>query len=125
MISAEPTPPRRRFLRLLALSAAAAGTLGGARDVEARSTKSIAGVLVFRLQTRKHHSCNACKSHHKAMVFRTHALGDQNRAHPGCNCPIIRQKLTKKDWKKLFAKGGLAASGVADLRKVSLPGSPK
>ena len=53
------------------------------------------------------------------MVFRTHALADQNRAHDGCNCPIIRQLMPKKQFKHLFGNGGVAPGGIADLRKLS------
>jgi len=116
----ETTPPRRRFLQMLAVSVAAAGALGAPREAEARrGKKQLTGVLVHRLRTRKHYSCNACKKHHKAMVFLTHALADQNRAHKGCNCPIIRQLMPKKQFKHLFGKGGVAPGGIADLRKVS------
>src|SRR4029453_10424464 len=116
----ETTPPRRRFLKMLAVSVAAAGALAAPGEAEARrGKKQLAGVLVHRLQTRKHYSCNACKKHHKAMVFRTHALADQNRANKGCTRPIIRQLLPKKQFKHLFGKGGVAPGGVADLRTVS------
>jgi hypothetical protein len=116
----ETAPPRRRFLQILAVSVAAAGALGAPREAEARrGKKQLTGVLVHRLQTRKHYSCNACKKHHKAMVFLTRALADQNRAHKGCNCPIIRQLLPKKQFKHLFGKGGVAPGGVAELRTVS------
>ena len=78
----DPTPPRRRFLQLLALSAAAAGTVAASGEAHARGRKKeFRGVLVFRLSTRKHQSCKACKSHHKFKVFLTHALADRTRAH--------------------------------------------
>jgi len=119
----EPTSPRRRdFLKLLVLSSAAVGAVGLPREALARKRprKHFPGKVVFRLRTRKHHSCNACRQHHRFMIFRTQALASATRAHPGCNCPVVTQNLPIKEFKHLFGPKGVALSGVADLRHVRL-----
>jgi hypothetical protein len=121
-------PPRRGFLRLLAVTAAGAAALLGlpaAAPAKPKRKKNFRGVLAYRLTTRRHRSCNACKRHHRYMLFRTHALADANRAHPGCNCPIIRHKVRAKHHKRLFGRRGVAPSGIVDLRKIGLDGKPR
>ncbi len=111
---------RRRLLQWLGVGAAAA-TMVAPRAVEAKSRPHpTSGVLVFRLTTRRHHACHACRRHHRFTVFRTHALADAHRAHPGCNCPIVRQRLRRHDFLRLFGPRGVAPSGVADVRKTPL-----
>jgi hypothetical protein len=120
----EPTNPHRRvFLKLLVLSGAAVGAVGLPGEAHARKQhkKHYPGKVVFRLRTRKHHSCGACRKHHRFMIFRTEALAGATRAHPGCNCPVVTQKLPIREFKHLFgAKGVARSSGVADLRHVRL-----
>src|SRR5262245_19122789 len=119
----DPTFPRRRdFLKLLVLSSAAAGTVGlpGEALARKRHRKHFPGKVVFRLRTRKHDSCGACRKHHRFMIFRTQALASVTRAHPGCNCPVVTQKLPIKEFKHLFGPKGVALSGVADLCYVRL-----
>ena len=125
----DPTSPRRRdFLKLLVLSSAAAGAVGlpGEALARKRHGKHFPGKVVFRLRTRKHHSCGACRKHHRFMIFHTQALASATRAHPGCNCPVVTQKLPIKEFKHLFGPKGVARGGIADLRHVRLrPGRLK
>jgi hypothetical protein len=120
MDATHDAPRRRDFLRLVLFSSALGGVVAVPAAVEAKRKGKKPGKLVFRLQTRRHHSCNACKQHHKFTVFRTQALADANRAHPGCNCPIVSYKMPLRRWKKLLGPKGLAPSGVADLRRTPL-----
>ena len=114
-------PGRRGFLQLLGFGSAVAATLAIPSTAGAAARRrTFPGVLVFRLTTRRHHACNACRHHHRFMVFRTHALADRHRAHPGCNCPIVRQKLSRRDFARLFGPRGVAPTGVADLRRTPL-----
>ncbi len=69
-------------------------------------------VIVYRLRTRKTDACTACQIHHRYIVGRTRKRLNMNRAHPGCDCPIIPQAITKVLFKRLFPKG---SNGIAHL----------
>ena len=121
-------PRRRRFLQLMVATATAAvASLGMPPAAPARRShkKNHQGALVYRFTTRRHRSCRACQRHHRFMVFRTHALADAHRAHPGCNCPIVRHKMPAKQFRRLFGRRGAAPTGVVDLRKLGLNGKPR
>jgi hypothetical protein len=75
-------------------------------------------VTVFRLRTRNTRSCRACRIHHQYMVFISQGRASQNRAHPGCNCPITKQKIPGDLFRQLFLDTGAIESGVVDLRHV-------
>lgn len=64
-------------------------------------------VLVFRLQSRRSRACRACKEHHKYIVGRTREAIDNNRAHVGCNCPIVMQEIRWKEFYRLFPHDGI------------------
>jgi hypothetical protein len=126
--TARASPPRRRFLQLVVATAtAAAASLGmpGAAAAKRKHRKNFRGELVYRFTTRRHRSCRACQRHHRFTLFRTHALADAHRAHPGCNCPIIRHKLPAGQYRRLFGRRGAAPSGIVDLRKLGLDGKPR
>lgn len=75
-------------------------------------------VTVFRLRTRNTRSCAACKEHHKYNIFISYAFADRNRAHPGCNCPIVKQKLPRDVFRELFIYTRAINQGYIDLRSV-------
>ncbi len=68
--------------------------------------------LVYRLKTRGTKACRACKSHHRHLVFLSRHLADINRAHPGCNCPIVQQPIKETTFLTLFPEG---TDGVAKI----------
>jgi hypothetical protein len=124
----QPSSPRRRFLQfLVATATAAAASLGmpPAAAAKRKHKKNFRGTLAYRFTTRRHRSCKACKRHHRYMLFRTHALADAHRAHPGCNCPIVRHKVPAKQYRRLFGRRGAAPTGIVDLRKLGLNGKPR
>jgi hypothetical protein len=113
--------PRREFLKLLLLAGGAAGAVAMPDEgLAQRRRKTFRGKIVFRLQTRRHYSCKACKQHHRFTIFRSHALADANRAHPGCNCPIVTQMMPVKEFKRAFGRRALAPAGVIDVRRTPL-----
>lgn len=76
-------------------------------------------VTVFRLRTRHTRSCNACKSHHRYTFFISRPHADRNRAHPGCNCPITKQRLPQERFNKLFLQSGAIRNGAVDIRELN------
>jgi len=111
--ASENASSRRSFLKGLAVvGTTVAAPLGLVDQAEAAEK----GVPVFRLRSRKTVSCRACKIHHRFFIFATRASADQHRAHPGCDCPIVLQKLSKGKFKSLFVKTGALERGFVDLR---------
>jgi hypothetical protein len=122
MAHREGTPSRRTLLQALGVIGAAVlapATVDARRKrrrgaLGATSTPADKGVIVYRFATRRSFSCRACQVHHRYKLFSTHALANANRAHPGCNCPIVTQRISKKKARQLFA----VTPGVVDLRFV-------
>jgi len=112
--------PSRRVL-LQSIVAVAAATVSGTavahggesvgRHREIPHFKS-EQIIVYRLRTRKTRACRACRLHHQHTLFRSQAIANANRAHTGCNCPIIPQAISKRVFKRLFPRG---SEGVALL----------
>jgi len=117
------TRTRRSFLRDLtfgSVAAAAAVTVVAPAAEAAVPTipKPHPGtVKVFRFRTRDTVSCRACKKHHRYMVFRSRKIARQNRAHPGCDCPIEPQWIERKTFRLLFKVNGVKKD-VANLKPV-------
>ena len=116
---------RRGFLRDLTLGSmvAAAAVAVVAPTAEATDTvpKDHTGqVKIFRFTTRNNVSCRACRKHHRYMAFRTRKVARQNRAHPGCDCPIVPQWVERKTFRMLFKVNGVKVD-VANLK----PGGPR
>jgi hypothetical protein len=120
------TRTRRGFLRDLTAgsvaAAVAAGTLPPAlaatEGPEPPTQPHHGAVKVFRLQPRGRMSCRACQLHHRYKIFRTHKDARRNRAHPGCDCPIVPQWLPRKTFRLLFKPPGAIRRQVVDLRAV-------
>ena len=112
---------RRHLLQLLGLAGAAGAAIAAPTAAEAMPKLRQKGVVVYRLSTRGTSRCKACARHHQRLAFRTHAIANAHRAHPGCNCPITTQRLLPKTFKHLFAKN---ARGVADLTSDPAPRDP-
>jgi len=80
------------------------------------SGSSEKSVTVFRLSSRGTRSCNACRTHHKYNIFISYSHANRNRAHPGCNCPIVKQKLPKEVFRRVFLETDAIRQGFIDLR---------
>lgn len=104
---------RRDALRMMA-----AATLAPAGALRRPSRGQ--GVIVFRLRTRDTRACRACEIHHRYLVFISHARANRNRAHPGCNCPITKEKLPKEEFRRIFLDTRAIRLGMADLRKLRI-----
>ena len=110
---------RRDLLKTSALAAGSAALLGNLSRTKAAGVEKGGDVVVYRLRTRNTNSCNACGIHHRYKIFLTMTLADRNRAHPGCNCPIVMQRLPEADYLRLFGATGCDRTGVVDLRNLS------
>jgi hypothetical protein len=116
-VAAKDFSSRRGFLKgIAAVGTAAALPLGWADQAEARRKKK--SRLVFRLQSRKTVSCNACKRYHRFFIFLTPAIADTHRLHKGCDCPIVQQRISRDAFRMLFVKTGALEQGFVDVRKV-------
>jgi hypothetical protein len=108
---------RRRFLQGIGVLGAAT-LVGGALPSEAAlaSTAAKKQRTVYRLSTHGTHACNACKGHGANRYYRLSVFADEDRAHGGCNCPIVTQSIGNGLYQRWFRlpHGGLAP--VFDLR---------
>jgi hypothetical protein len=74
-----------------------------------------ATVTVYRFQTLKSDSCNACSKHQHYKVFLDAATADANRAHNGCNCRVVAQQMPSSSYDSIAS---YALGGVIDLRAI-------
>lgn len=89
---------RRAFLRLVALGLVAV-LPGQALAAERRKKKT---KVVFRLSSHGRRNCKACKGHAANRFYRTRKAADGDRAHVGCNCPIVSQVIDRRLAKHYF-----------------------
>ena len=127
---ATPTPEpqartrsRRSFLEGIARGAAAAAvssiavaTTAGAAEASETTRMGKRSVRVFRFQPRNRHSCRACQIHHRYKIFLTRKVARHHRAHPGCDCPVVPQWISKRSYRRLFIRSGALDRGYVDLR---------
>jgi hypothetical protein len=103
-----PLLPRRAFL---ARGAAAVGGLVAAlaaRGATARPRRA-AGLVVYRLSPGGEaadrpgatgcRSCRACRRHGANKLFASAAAADAHRAHPGCRCLVVADRLPAATWR--------------------------
>jgi hypothetical protein len=109
---------RRDLLGRLAAAGAVAAVATAVPQAGTPTGSVSQAVTVFRLRTRNSKACRACRIHHRYMVFISLARAVQNRAHPGCNCPITKQKIAKDLFSRIFLDTGAIEAGVVDLRHV-------
>ncbi len=109
---------RRALLKGLAVGVVATAAVGVAQASTPTGTTAL-GVTIFRLSTRNTLACRACRIHHRYMLFISQAKADRTRAHPGCNCPITKQKIGKEQFSRLFLDTKAIRDGVVDLRQIA------
>jgi len=110
---------RRDLLGRLAAAGAVAAVATAAPQAGMPTGSVSQAVTVFRLRTRNSRACRACRIHHRYMVFISLGRATQNRAHPGCNCPITKQKIARDLFSRIFLDTGAIEAGVVDLRHVA------
>jgi cytochrome c peroxidase len=108
---------RRDLLRGLAAGAVATAAINVPQASTPTGTTAL-GVTIFRLSTRNTQACRSCHIHHRYMLFISQARADRMRAHPGCNCPITKQKIGKDKFNSLFLDSKAIRDGFVDLRRI-------
>ena len=119
----KPREPSRRLAikGILAAAVTTAAATIGPQAVHARASvkrnppvqaAQPKPVIVYRLRSRGTKASRACKRHNRYHVFQKRSDADKNRAHPGCNCPIVPQAISKKMYRNLFPEG---SSGVVQI----------
>jgi len=81
-------------------------SIPGVRHVEAAVQKKVR--TAYRLSTHGRRVCSACRVHAANRFYISSGAANTDRAHPGCNCPIVTQDLLKGTWSCYF-RGGHAA----------------
>jgi hypothetical protein len=97
--------------------AAFAGALALPAGTLARESKTTA---VYKLETGCGPgtcACHTCFKHDMYSLFPSFKAADGNRAHIGCNCPIVKGSLHSGTYVALFGKPGQLVSYRADLRQ--------
>lgn len=107
---------RRTFLRLGALAASAAAT-DLVRPQRARAAPKKETSPVWRLSTHGRQACNACKAHGANLYFRAPSFAERTRAHAGCNCPVLKQRISKSDYERFFPGGAVVYDKRTGPRK--------
>lgn len=80
--------------------------------------------VIYHTSTRKRRSCGACKSHAFNRIYSSRPAADGDRAHPGCNCRIVEEKVSWQDYVRAFWPGSRGGAAVYDRRWGWPPPSP-
>jgi hypothetical protein len=68
--------------------------------------------VVYHTSTRKKRACHACKNHALNKIFSSREAAEKFRAHTGCNCSIVEEKINRRNYVVAFwpnSKGGTKA----------------
>jgi hypothetical protein len=93
---------RRQFLRGVGATGVGVALAGapGIGSVASGATQ----VSVYRLSTHGMDVCNACKGQGAHKYFRLRRYANHGRAHVGCNCRVLVQKIPLRRWKRFFVR---------------------
>jgi hypothetical protein len=111
---------RRDVLRAAGGTTAAivAAQVSGVQSAQA-TTAATSTRVVYRLSTLGQPACNACKAHDASRYYRTPNAANLDRAHRGCNCVILAQKIPVSRWNKFFKQAGTDRT-VFDVRWLNI-----
>ena len=93
---------RRAFLRLAGLGLVALLPVP-ALAAQLRKKKKV----VYRLSTHGRRTCTACKAHAANRFYKTQEAAEGDRAHAGCNCAIVSQRVKRRLAKRYFKRGAV------------------
>jgi len=80
--------------------------------------------VIYHTSTRKRRSCGACKSHALNRMYFSRPAADGDRAHPGCNCRIVEERIGWQNYVKAFWPSTWPGAAVYDRRWGWPPPSP-
>ena len=72
--------------------------------------------VVYHTSTRKRKTCNACKQHALNKIFSSREAADASKAHPGCNCRIVEEKINWRNYVVAFRPNSKGGTKVYDKR---------
>lgn len=125
MTASDPNNPERLLDRRAALGAF--GALGvAALGLPSLASAAPARTFVWRLNAVHHAGrgrftaavtgCRACRRHARNRIFATAAAAAGGRAHPGCNCTVVRTTVPETTFVALFGPVGHTTRTVVDRR---------
>lgn len=93
-------------------------TLAESSDEKQAPTGSAARTRTFfALATTREDQDKACTNHAANKLFASPESADQNRAHPGCKCQVIKGgELPEATWTELFGSPKALARESVDRR---------
>lgn len=80
--------------------------------------------IIYHTSTRKRRSCGACKGHAVNRIYSSRQAADTDRAHPGCNCRIVEERIVWQDYLRAFWPNSRGGATVHDRRWGWPPPSP-
>ena len=84
------------------------------------SAEAATAGVSYRLKPGPQCSCKACHHHAANRLFATRAAADHGRAHPGCQCTIVRSRaVTAVQWQALFGRQRKLRRSAVDRRWAS------
>jgi hypothetical protein len=97
---------RRQVLQLLGAGVSSAILAGsGCSNDSSNNNSGQNSVTVFRLSTHGQRTCRACKANGANRFFQTSQAADGGRAHLGCNCKIVAQRIPRGVAQQYFRDG--------------------
>jgi hypothetical protein len=95
------------------------GQLSGGSGFDVLDSVAVIGAeqsTIYHTSTRKRKSCRACKSHALNRIYSSEQAADNNRAHLGCNCRIVEEKIGWQNYLKAFWPTSRVGRTVYDRR---------
>ncbi len=80
--------------------------------------------IIYHTSTRRRKSCSACRGHAVNRIYSSRQAADVDRAHLGCNCRIVEEKIGWQDYLKAFWPRSRGDIVVHDRRWGWPPPSP-
>lgn len=93
-------------------------TLAETADQDQKPTSVSTGTrMTFALATTREDQDKACTRHAANKLFASPEAADQNRAHPGCKCQVVKGgELPEATWIELFGNPKAVAREAVDRR---------